>query len=216
LQNLDPDCSADIFSLAVIMWQMKENQIPYASIYANETIIWNVVKNDLRPDSLKAKLLSDEPKMFKQSRKVGDGHHCSKSESSFLQVKKFISLPLTPKSYNRNVEKIPEILVNKPLRMVEKSSYGSHQKNRIFKNHKQLIIRKKLFESKLSPKLESEENEDCEIFIDHQLYLRSPEHILLVESEYVKIYSDCWNRDKSQRYDAVKVSENLRKLIDLL
>lgn len=33
------------------MWQMKENKIPYSSIHDIETIIWNVVKNNLRPDT---------------------------------------------------------------------------------------------------------------------------------------------------------------------
>jgi hypothetical protein len=146
-----------------------------------------------------------------------ESHQLSKSESSFVQVKKYISLPLTPKTFNRNREKVPEIFINKPLRLTEKSSYGSHQKNRIFK-HKPLLIRKKLFESKLSPKLEGDESitDLQELFIDSQLLLRSPEHILLVESEYVKIYSDCWSSTKSLRYDAAKVFKALQKLIDSL
>lgn len=217
LQNLETDCSADIFSLAIIMWQMKENRIPYGSL-ENETIIWNVVRNNMRPDSLKACM--DENHIVKKSRKMVETQHLSKSESSFMQVKKYISLPLTPKTYNRNREKVPEIFINKPLRLTEKSSYGSHQKNRIFKNNKHFLIRKKLFESKLSPKLEGDENEEAtdlqELFVDHQLCLRSLEDILFVESEYAKMYSDCWSSEKSQRYDAFKVFNVLQRLINSL
>ena len=199
------------------MWQLKENRIPYGSL-ENETIIWNVVRNNMRPDSLKAR--RGDFNLVNQSRKMGETHHLSKSESTFMQIKKYISLPLTPKTFNRHREKLPEIFINKPMRMLEKSSYGSHQKNRIFKSHKPVLVRKKLFESKLSPKLEGDENDihtDLQdLFIDSQLFLRSPEQILHVDSEYVKIYSDCWSSDKSQRYTAAKVMRILQNLIDSL
>lgn len=196
------------------MWQLKENRIPYGSL-ENETIIWNVVKNNMRPDSLK--VCKDVIHVAKKPRVFVETHHLSKSETSFVQIKKYISLPLTPKSYNRHREKVPEIFINKPMWLAEKSSYGSHQKNRIFKHNSRLPIRKKLFESKLSPKFEDDETNDLqELFVDHQLCLRSPEDILSVESEYAKIFHDCWSSDKSRRYEAVKVFNLLQKLINLL
>lgn len=197
------------------MWQLKENKIPYGFL-TNETIIWNVVRNHMRPDSLKVTLLNDDSKISKRS--PHEICQFSKSESSFLHIKKFFSLPLTPKSFNRNVERrIPEILINKPLRFLEKSSYGSHQKNRIFKHHKQQTIRKKLFESKLSPKFEVDELSGAEeLFVDPQLSTRSAEAILLAESEYVKLYKECWNCDKNRRHEAVAVREILQNLIKSL
>lgn len=82
------------------MWQMKENKIPYTAIQANETILWNVVKHDMRPDSLGIiNMLRKEGDVIKKQRIN------SKSESSFQQFKKFISSSLTPRTYNRNIQK---------------------------------------------------------------------------------------------------------------
>lgn len=215
-----PDCLADIFSLAIIMWQLKENKIPYGSIRANETILWNVVKRDMRPDSVGIiNNLRDEPNVVKRS------HINCKSESSFLQLKKFISSPLTPRSYNRSIQKIPKIFLNKSVKMVEKPLHGTHQKSCISKNRKQLLIRRKLFDAKLSSSLEidgfdgSEQDSDIDmrnLFVDTQLYLRSPEQILFAENDYDRTYRDCWNRDKKHRYKAIEVQDILKKLLNSL
>ena len=197
------------------MWQMKENKIPYWQIQENEIILWNVVKRDMRPDSLEIiNMLKDKPNVLKTSRIN------SKSESSFLQLKKFIKSPLTPKSY----QKIPTILINKSLKMAEKPIYGSHQKAYISKNKQKLLIGRKLFDAKLSSSLENEDydgdknsNVNMEsLFIDKNLYLCSPEKILFAESEYDRAYRNCWDREVKHRYNAVKIQSIFKELLNSL
>lgn len=195
------------------MWQMKENKLPYESISANETIIWNVVKNDMRPDTLWTicnHLKSEPRKTFSEK--------CCKSESSFLQLTKFMDFPLTPKTYNRSIKKVPEILASK--RTVEKSSTGSLRKTRLSINQNQIIVRKKLFGSISSPSDEavvvSPDLDMQKLFLDEKLHQRSPERILWIESEYVRTYKDCWNRVKSQRYSAIKLLSIFERFISSL
>lgn len=197
------------------MWQIKENQLPYELIQSNETILWNVVKRDMRPDSFEIIGMLREKNHSSKRRRIN-----SKSQSSFSQLKKFISSP-----FNRNIQKIPEILVNKSLKTVEKPLCGSHQKSFNSKSHNPVLTRKKLFDTSLSSKLEvsdfnKEEGENdikfLNIFTDTQLHLRCPERILFIESEYIKIYRDCWSRDRSVRYDAVKVKTIFKEMLSLL
>lgn len=207
LLNLEPDCSADIFSFAIMMWQLKENKIPYEKIHANEIVIWNVVKNDIRPDSRKIARWSDEANISNRSSNLlEETSQGCKSECSYLRAAKFITL--TPKSINRNSLKIPEILINR---------YGSHQSNRIYNSNKRLL-RKKLFESKLSPKIKGDDKgsrDDIQnLFIDR--LTRSAESVWKVEMEYVNLYRKCWSRDKSCRYVAKEVYNILQKLIESL
>lgn len=167
------------------MWQLKENELPYGSIYSNEIIIWNVVKNNLRPDCINAKLKTSS------HLNVPDKLTC-KSEIKFLQVKKYINSPLTPKSYIRSSEKVPQI-INKNLKLQEMTHYGSNQKYRVVKKPRRNFEScKKLFQSpKEEHKERSSDSEFMQCFRDAEIHLRSAENVLSVESEYVKIYSRC-------------------------
>lgn len=189
---------------------MKENKLPYESIHANETVIWNVVKNDMRPDTLST--ISSKRGRFKLPQKS------CKSESSLLHAVKLWDFQLTPKSSNRSIRKVPEIIVSKQT--VEKSSTGSLRKTRVGFAKNQLVVRKKLFSSISSPSDEavviSPDLDMQRLFLDEKLHKRSPERIIWIESEYVRAYKDCWRRVKSQRYSAIKLLSVLQQLISSL
>lgn len=194
------------------MWQLKENKIPYESIHDNETIIWNVVKNDMRPDTL---TLSKNSKTNASNKNLS--RKFCKSES-FLRVTQLMDFQLTPKSSNRNIEKVPEILVNK--RIAEKSSTGSSKRTRLGMNKNQLVVRKKLFGSISSPSDEVTDvscNVDMQnLFLDEMLHKRVSQRIQWIESEYVRTYKNCWKRVKSQRYHAIKLLSVYEKLVNSL
>ncbi|XP_004533834.1 proto-oncogene serine/threonine-protein kinase mos [Ceratitis capitata] len=46
--------ATDIYSLGIIMWQMRQRRLPYHWIACNEVVAYQVVKNKLRPDSAAA------------------------------------------------------------------------------------------------------------------------------------------------------------------
>lgn len=197
--------------MAIIMWQMKENKIPYGTTLANETIIYNVVKEHMRPDSLKFRSLVDEP--------VSLTKEATKSETSLMKVKKFVDMSLTPTSYNRR-QKNSENILRKPPIGIGKSLNGSQQKNSI-STKKQIRIGRKLFDSKLPLKIQEDYEDDSdedmrELFIDSQLSLRCPKTILLVESEYDKLYMNCWNHIASRRFVATEAANIIEKFLSLL
>uniref|UniRef100_A0A034W829 non-specific serine/threonine protein kinase n=1 Tax=Bactrocera dorsalis TaxID=27457 RepID=A0A034W829_BACDO len=43
--------AADVYSLGITMWQMRQRRLPYHIIVCNEVVAYQVVKNKLRPDS---------------------------------------------------------------------------------------------------------------------------------------------------------------------
>lgn len=206
------------------MWQLKENRIPYGNISKSEIIIWNVVKHNLRPDSLMNNLADDSNfiKNLCQKKSV----HISKSEFSFRLFKKIINMPHTPTSYIRNKEKVPGILVTRQENELPLKTYGSNQKNRVNNSQKKVRTRKKLFYTKslkLSPKYEEDyENDDpLNMICDLQSLLidrnpRSHAQTLFVASEYEKLYTCCWHHDPCKRPIASDIIIMLQKLINLL
>lgn len=46
-----PTVKCDIYSLGIVMWQMKYNKIPYWYISSNEVVAYQVVNNCMRPTS---------------------------------------------------------------------------------------------------------------------------------------------------------------------
>ncbi|ALC41489.1 mos, partial [Drosophila busckii] len=56
--------AADIYSLGITMWQLQARRLPYQTLNCNESIAYQVVKHELRPDNyalLEALKLSCEP-----------------------------------------------------------------------------------------------------------------------------------------------------------
>ena len=199
------------------MWQMKELKIPYESILSNETIIWMVVKKNIRPDSTGISMPNNEINFVQRFGRFLEVKQCSKSESSFMELKKIVDSPVMPTYSIRNIDKNPRILMNKPLRVSERSLYGSHHRNKIPKKHE--IIRKKLSNCKIISNIFTQDQDDLDmsqIFIDSQLCLRLPEQILLVESEFIRMFRNCWHRNKHERNTAFEVANKLQQLLNVL
>ena len=61
LQKNEISLSADIYSFAIIMWQLKERKYPYEEIDNNDIIVYNVVKNGLRPNTVLDEFVVSSP-----------------------------------------------------------------------------------------------------------------------------------------------------------
>lgn len=57
LERNEISLSADIYSFAITMWQLKERRYPYEEIDDNDIIVYNVVKNGLRPNKVLEKFV---------------------------------------------------------------------------------------------------------------------------------------------------------------
>lgn len=174
------------------MWQLKEYKIPYGAIHEIEAIIWNVVKNNLRPDSCAS---VENPKVS------------IRFESPY-QRNKMNDTPLKRKSYKGSSENIPKIFVDKS------GNLSSQKKFRPANEKRKSLEGRKLFESNIDGCDEDEDREMNNLFIDHCERLQ--ERVSMVEDKFVKLYQQCWHQDEAQRYSASEVTETLHSFIKLL
>lgn len=216
LQGSLPTFSIDVYSFGILMWQLKEHAIPYESIKSNEVIIWQVVKNNLRPDStilrLNEKLHGKcEIKRREYSSKLIP---CRSNLLSSAVIKTPIR-SLTPKKCNLSI-----INSNKKL---SKSDF----KHKFLPNSstKRNLIRKSLFEpnylESLNNRSDSESENDIisiftDLLTDHELYLRKEEDLFKIENEYVRLYKDCWNENQHLRPNVEKIAHLIEKFINYL
>lgn len=201
LQGMTPTKSIDVYSFGILMWQLKENEIPYQAIKSNEIIIWQVVKNNLRPDSTLLLLneLNEKPMEIRRD-------DSNKMFRMSLEVKS-----LTPKKWL--------------IKSSEKSSRSDFKQNRskCAINGSKNVIRKRLFKSKFLDSLNSENedgDESIKVFInfltDQQFNLRKPENLFKIENEYMIMYKNCWDEQPLFRPDVEKICNLIEKFINYL
>ncbi|CAH1723852.1 unnamed protein product [Chironomus riparius] len=191
----------DIYALGILMWQLKENEIPYQTIKSNEIIIWQVIKNNLRPDS---KLLLFNEFLEKPI-------NIRKGNSS-----KLFRMPLEVRSLT------PKKLLIKSNEKSSKSDFKLNRSKCVMKGSEN-VIRKSLFKSKLLDSLNNEnevEDESTKVFInflkDQQFYLRKPERLFKVENEYIRLYKASWDENHLFRPDVEKICNLIEKFINYL
>lgn len=179
------------------MWQLKENEIPYQTIKSNEIIIWQVVKNNLRPDStlLIHKKLNEKPIEIRRD-----------------DSKKLFRMSLDIKSLT------PKKLL---IKSIEKSSKSDFKQSRTKCDiiGSENIIRKNLFESILLDSLNNENEDDEEFYnflTDQQFYQRKPESLFKIENEYKRLYKACWDEKHLFRPDVEKIYNLIEKFINYL
>jgi serine/threonine protein kinase len=223
LQGLLPLKSSDIFALAIIMWQLKENEIPYASIKSNDVITWQVVKNHLRPDSTLLLLNGLRPENdfnYKMKRQH------SKSDLMLQDIRNVRNEPQTPVMHKR-------LIKNSSRTDFRKKHDISLRKCKCCVKLSQAIqkidIRKNLFDFK-SLDLSNDSNDEDEdydensgtsiislnLFIDKHLHLRARDKLIHVENEYIKLYKSCWHENQSLRPSILRVCSFIQKHFDCL
>lgn len=225
LQGLKPRYSTDIYSLAIIMWQLKENEIPYESIRSNDIIIWQVVKNNLRPDSTFLLLTElNTENCFDEKLQRNISHQYCKSDLMFHEMIKNIAKPLTPTTFK----------VKGGIKNLSRTDFRK-KRDMLFTKHdcgisqacsKKVDIRKNLFDCKsldLSERIEDDEYEDdlennyhSNILVDKKLHLRSCKKLFQIDNEYVKLYKLCWHQKESLRPNIVNIFNLIQKFLNRL
>lgn len=209
LQAKTPQFSCDIYSFGIMMWQLKENEIPYQTIQSNEIILWQVVKNNLRPDS--ALLLLHH---------VDDNSVLGKANS-----KLFCQSDLTTNS--NNILKDTSLKrTSTPLSIIKKPSapFKLLSSSQNSKNAKLERIDCKSLD--LLVDIDNEEN-DADVSINKFLNLllndQLSDHFSLLhekifelENEYIKLYKACWHKKQSVRPRIESIYILLKNYIDCI
>lgn len=200
LQHKSVTPSSDVYSFGILMWQLKENEIPYASIKCNDVIIYQVVKKKLRPDSTML-LLSElnEKISLKEKRNF---KYCKSDLLDALQVSPKLNTPVKSFSANR-----------KPSRTEVRKNRDIKQEGRDDKKYS----RKNLFMEKF--KVVEDEDElsspKCfqNLFVQHDLQLRAHEKLFHMENRYNQLYKASWNEDPMMRPSTEEILTLLQEFL---
>lgn len=194
--------SVDIYSFGILMWQLKENEIPFESIKSNDVIIWQVVKNNLRPDST-ILLLSELNEKISTREKLSRNHQYCKSIDT-LKVSPKLNTPTKACSTNLKTSRTE---VMKKRNVNQESRYRRDK----------LKSRKNLFVESL--KVVQDEIEvstpKCfqNLFVDEDLHLRVHEKLFHIENSYIKLYKACWHEDFEFRPSTEKVLNDIQQYL---
>ncbi|KAG5680870.1 hypothetical protein PVAND_010351 [Polypedilum vanderplanki] len=216
LQGLKPNFAIDVFSIGIIMWQMKENEIPYHSIKSNDIIAWQVVKNNLRPDSTLLLLteLNESIRLYQPMQNFNQ--FCKSNE--FLQIP--INKSSTPVSFIIKHGKVAhnslsrsDFKRDKAIKLSESSNLRSIKK----------LSRRNLFDScksiNLLMNIENDQNASDENYknllnlFDND-YHSPHKELFQIENEYIRLYKACWDKNFNQRPNIKDICNTLKKLID--
>lgn len=196
--------SIDIYSFGILMWQLKENEIPFASIKCNDVIIWQVVKNNLRPDST-VLLLSELKERISSSEKLLRNHQYCKSDLfDTLQVSPKLNTPAKSFSANRKPSRT-EVMKKRDIKQD-----GSRYRND--KSRKNLFVDKlKVVQDEVEPS-----SPKCfqNLFADGgDLQLLAHEKLFHIENRYIKLYKSSWHEDPMMRPSIEEIISLLQEFL---
>lgn len=205
LQGGKVTTSIDIYSFGILMWQLKENEIPFASIKCNDAIIWQVVKNNLRPDSTILLLSELTEKISSKDKLLRNHQYCKSDLFDTLKVSpKLNHTPATSYSANRKSNSRTEAMKKRDIK--QEGSRFRNDKNR---------TRKNLFMEKL--KVVQDEVEistpTCfqNLFVDGDL--QANEKLFHTENRYIKLYKASWNEDPKMRPSTGEILNLLQEFL---
>jgi calcium-dependent protein kinase len=194
LQGFHPTTAADIYSFGILMWQLKENEIPFDAIKCQEQIIWQVVKNQLRPDSTVLLLSEMNENFCSQKEKSHRSYqYCNSDLFDTLKISPQNSLKQS-RSANKKFPRT-EVMKKRDSKPFDRSNL-KHS-------------RKVLFVENLQPLPETTEisTPKCfqNLFSDKNLQLRHSEKLFHIENNYIQLYKRCWHTDPMMRPNLAEI-----------
>ncbi|KAH8407564.1 hypothetical protein KR222_006696, partial [Zaprionus bogoriensis] len=186
LRSAPLSCASDIYSLGITMWQLQARRLPYHTLNCNESIAYQVVKHDLRPDdyTLLEQLKPGAGQAPPPPPSPANGCNCADIRYSYVnrlepQLEALLSTELYKKA---------NMLARRNLNFnFESSSHGRVQK-RSRRQRKQ-------------PRLA------------HYFEPLAPALATCLESAYSELYRSCWCSQPELRLSAFQLQQNLELVL---
>lgn len=217
LQGIEISTSADVYSIGITMWHIKNNEIPYSSINSNDIVAYKVVKNDLRPDHLMSSSLKVPG--------LKDGHNCFCEQFSgdllnnvpVIKITSPVSICSDSKSYFK------ERKYNLPMSNLIRSASPRKDKKKLPKKiSKELIFsenlsNKLIFDHSPLKQMSSSPVKDKIIFLEQifeeQSFIKKI-NIPKIERNYEQIYRKCWIKQATMRPTSDELLTSLKELLN--
>ncbi|XP_037926904.1 serine/threonine/tyrosine-protein kinase HT1 [Hermetia illucens] len=212
LRNEQPTTKADIYSLGITMWQLKVRKDPYFWIMENQSVVYKVVKENMRPDDksmcknrniLSPITLNNCPCRHSGSEQFD---HCIETAKplKLLQNRHKTTSPATGR------DKLSILFSNiskrfNSLTPQKCTNSGSKQFSAISQ------VKKTLFESviiKVNSEAIDEDYELTKIFRE-----KFTKHKKRVEVLFENLYENCWDTDPAKRPENSAVNSSLIALL---
>ncbi|KAH8372455.1 hypothetical protein KR093_011628, partial [Drosophila rubida] len=188
LRSAPLSCASDIYSLGITMWQLQARRLPFYQLCCNDTIAYQVVKYDLRPDNYslleELKLGTDQPEMLPIIS-------CDCEERG--QGIRNNSIELMCRYMNRINPQLDAILSSELFKKARRNlnfdcSHGRVSKRKVKQRNKQ-------------PRLAN--------YFDNL----STASAAYLESAYSDLYKSCWLSQPQQRVSSLQLQKNLELIL---
>lgn len=210
LQGIEITTAADVYSIGITMWHIKNNEIPYSSISSNDIVAYKVVKNDLRPNF-------DQISSLKvPGMKLGHDCLCEQfiGDLRNIPVIKITSPTSTSSDFN-NFFKVRKF--NLPSDLTRSASPRKDKKYFPKKISKELIFsenlsKKLILEHSPLKQMSNSPIKDKITFLEQIFEEQSTSAI--IEADYEKIYKKCWNKQANLRPKSDELLTSLKELLN--
>lgn len=190
----------DIFSFGIVMWQLKENEIPYSAIRCNDVVIFQVVKNNLRPDSTILLLNELNEKLSSKEKLQRNNQYCKSDVFDTLKLSP--QLNNTPKA---------AALTNSVNRKKTRAESGLKHRDKLHKSRKNLFM-----ENLKSITVDNESDPltpKCFLNVFSNTHSYSHENLFEIENNYINLYKACWQEDPSMRPSTEEVYKLIQQFL---
>ncbi|XP_030387142.1 dual specificity protein kinase shkE [Scaptodrosophila lebanonensis] len=195
LRSAPLTCASDIYSLGITMWQLQSRRLPYHTLQCNESIAYQVVKHDLRPD--------DQAQL--EALKLG---------SVFINASPHTSCYCAGRAIDWDSNTM--VILRNYINDSESDDVPVHN---LYKKVDVLARRNLSFESKndraSKPALAPGSNAGCRKqrrltrFFDNPMSTGS----VRFENEYIELYKSCWTSEPDLRLNSLELQTRLKHIL---
>lgn len=191
LRSSTLSCASDIYSLGITMWQLQARRLPFYTLTCNESIAYQVVKHDLRPDNY---TLLEQLKLG-TGQVPGATNSCNCAERG-LSIR-YNSVDLL-RSYVNRLEPQLEAILSSDM----------------YKRANMLARRNLNFENSLGRVQKRPKRQRKQPRLAHYFDNLSPVLSTCLESAYSELYKCCWISQPELRLESVQLQKNLELILN--
>ncbi|XP_073848001.1 proto-oncogene serine/threonine-protein kinase mos [Musca autumnalis] len=203
--------AVDVFSLGITLWQMKHRHLPYHWLQCNDTVAYQVVKHQLRPNSVHS---------VNQDYNNNTIRPIKQSNSNEICLCENMSSQFSPQS----IEDLRRILQCNECELVSSESSPQEEKESLITKRIPLmdLSNKKQHMKKLTVKrdlqLEFSQRENLCLAsvlkqpLGHLDVIKSAK----LEKLYEDLFKSCWHDDFKQRPTTVELGQRFREMLNII
>ncbi|XP_060659817.1 serine/threonine-protein kinase mos [Drosophila nasuta] len=189
LRSAPLTCASDIYSLGITMWQLQARHLPFYQLNCNDTIAYQVVKYDLRPDN---SALLEELQLGSDHTEIVPLISCDCEERG-QGIKNNNAVDRMCRYMNRNNPQLDVVLSTE--------LYKKARRNLNFDSSHGRVSKRTLKQRSKQPRLAN--------YFDNL----STISVTYLESAYSELYKSCWLSQPQLRLSSIELQKHLELIL---